>query len=228
MSPRSQYFSIVIAALIGILAILMVTSDRASLLRFESISNSSGCSLVTLLPEVDLGYAAYRASKVNDYNTTEYEIRFDQKLSHQNIHQFYNFSNIRYAAPPTGHHRFLAPQLPVTQRDLVQDGLYGERCVQAVPVWARRLLGVEREYVGREDCLFLDVNVPRKVFDSRQAKKVPVLVWIHGGGYVAGSKWQFGSGAGFLAAASEPIIYVTINYRVSRVPEHMICADVFP
>jgi carboxylesterase type B len=85
-----------------------------------------------------------------------------------------------------------------------------------VPIWARRLLGWDDyELLGSEDCLFLDVNVPKKVFDGRSKKKgAPVLVWIYGGGYTAGSKWQFGSGAGLLAAAEEPIIYVALNYRV--------------
>lgn len=40
-----------------------------------------------------------------------------------------------------------------------------------------------------EDCLFLDVLVPKKVFDkARNEKKVPVLVWIYGGGYTYGDK----------------------------------------
>lgn len=39
-----------------------------------------------------------------------------------------------------------------------------------------------------EDCLFLDVLVP-KVFDkARNGTKVPVLVWIYGGGYTYGDK----------------------------------------
>ena len=69
--------------------------------------------------------------------------------------------------------------------------------------------------VGSEDCLYLDVDVPKSMFDRRtRGKGAPVLVWIYGGGYTAGSKWQFGSGAGLLAIAKEPIIYVALNYRV--------------
>ena len=70
-----------------------------------------------------------------------------------------------------------------------------------------------------EDCLFLDVFVPEKVFKS--AGKGPgaaVLVWIFGGGYTFGSKDH--NPAGLLVASGKgnmtesDIIYVSINYRV--------------
>jgi carboxylesterase type B len=58
--------------------------------------------------------------------------------------------------------------------------------------------------------------VPRTVWEKRNVgRSAPVLVWIYGGGYTAGSKWQFGSGAGLLKQAASPIIYVALNYRVS-------------
>ena len=69
------------------------------------------------LPVVDLGYELQRASS---YNHTG---------------QFYNFSNIRYAAPPVGNLRFSAPQPPKKNRAHVQTGA-GERiCPQALPNW---------------------------------------------------------------------------------------------
>jgi carboxylesterase type B len=35
---------------------------------------------------------------------------------------------------------------------------------------------------GHEDCLFLDLTIPKKVFENPKTK-VPVLVWVHGGYY---------------------------------------------
>lgn len=68
-----------------------------------------------------------------------------------------------------------------------------------------------------EDCLFLDVLVPENVFNRRKTAAVPVLLFIHGGGYVQGSKTQYGSGVGLLNAAAQngqDLIYVSINYRL--------------
>lgn len=68
-----------------------------------------------------------------------------------------------------------------------------------------------------EDCLFLDILVPENVFDQRETARVPVLLFIHGGGYVQGSKTEYGSGVGLLHAAAQndqKLIYVSINYRL--------------
>ena len=72
-----------------------------------------------------------------------------------------------------------------------------------------------------EDCLFLDVAVPQKIFERRyQGAGAPVLVWIHGGGYVFGEKSGAGSPAGLLArsqtGSTHGVIFVALNYRVSR------------
>jgi carboxylesterase type B len=77
-----------------------------------------------------------------------------------------------------------------------------------------------------EDCLFLDVVVPKKIFDRTKCKDgksrknlAPVLVWIYGGGYVGGEK--SGSDPTGLIQRSmgghdDGIVYVALNYRVSK------------
>lgn len=74
-----------------------------------------------------------------------------------------------------------------------------------------------------EDCLFLDVYVPASIYNSQyrrygdRGKGAKVLVWIHGGGFVQGSKDVT---PGDLLETSEsigedgPIIFVSINYRL--------------
>lgn len=66
-----------------------------------------------------------------------------------------------------------------------------------------------------EDCLFLDVVVPQKVFDSK--KGAPVMVWLSGG-YTFGDKSEYSGAnpAGLLKAGQDEIIYVSFNFRVSR------------
>ena len=63
-------------------------------------------------------------------------------------------------------------------------------------------------YIGDEDCLFLDITVPGGV---DEANKKPVMVWIHGGGYVAGSKNGY---LGASLAKHGDVIIVAINYRL--------------
>ena len=62
---------------------------------------------------------------------------------------------------------------------------------------------------GDEDCLFMDITVPRGV--TPNGKKA-VMVYIPGGGF------QFGAGSpysGTPLAVTGDVIYVTFNYRVS-------------
>ncbi|RMD40197.1 hypothetical protein DV735_g4933, partial [Chaetothyriales sp. CBS 134920] len=82
----------------------------------------------------------------------------------------------------------------------------------------------------REDCLFLDVIVPAKIFDTARAKKAwgpwggegarkvtggaPVLVWIYGGGYVGGWKRAAGNPTGLINTSNNDFIFVAMNYRL--------------
>ncbi|KAL8887208.1 MAG: hypothetical protein Q9215_005194 [Flavoplaca cf. flavocitrina] len=71
-----------------------------------------------------------------------------------------------------------------------------------------------------EDCLTLDVVVPKSVWDSRKSNgmKAAVVAWVHGGGFVYGWKDQYGSPEGLFDAATneteQNIIYVAMNYRL--------------
>lgn len=68
-----------------------------------------------------------------------------------------------------------------------------------------------------EDCLFLDILVSEAIFNDRNTKKAPVVVFVHGGGYVESHKTASGSGIGLIQAAAEEgndIVYVAINYRL--------------
>lgn len=81
-----------------------------SLLRVAAAQGSN-------LPVVDLGYERQRATLFNSTGG------------------FYNFSNIRYAAPPVGDLRFRAPQAPARNRGEIQTGSPDRICAQANPAW---------------------------------------------------------------------------------------------
>ncbi|CUS10453.1 unnamed protein product [Tuber aestivum] len=144
------------------------------------------------LPIVDLGYVKQQATS---YNQT---------------YDFYHFRNIRYAAPPLGDLRFRKPQPPLNQSG-IQNGdipIVESACHQASIPFAPSQFG---ETFGVEDCLYLDVYAPASL---RPGGNAPVLIWIYGGGYTIGSKEMWGDPARLIQSADEPMIYVSINYRL--------------
>lgn len=68
--------------------------------------------------------------------------------------------------------------------------------------------GEEGEGIGEEDCLFLDVVVPRGV---NRSNKTSVMVWLHGGGYIYGHRISYPPAS---LAVNGDVIVVTVNYRL--------------
>lgn len=174
----------------------MILSTLALTLSLSALVASAPTSLnssTTEFPTIDLGYAVYRATSYNE------------------SYDAYTFSNIRFAAPPTGSLRFAPPQAPLENRSEIQDGSIGGTCPQGQPAYSGSDLTTK---VGvSEDCLFLDVIVPRKVLEG-DCGEVPVLVWFFGGGYVLGHKTQQGDPINFLTESPSPVVYVAPNYRL--------------
>lgn len=115
------------------------------------------------------------------------------------------FRGIPYAAPPVGDLRFRPPAPPVPWEGERDGTVFGARSLQ-VPGGANALLG-DRAEVTSEDCLFLNVVTPG--CEGRR----PVMVWVHGGGFVNGSSsvpWYDGAA---LATCGD-VVVVTVNYRL--------------
>lgn len=115
------------------------------------------------------------------------------------------FKNIPFAAPPVGALRWRAPAAPAAWSGERDAGAVGAICVQAP---ANGDPGVGPPPMS-EDCLTLNVWAP-----ADRAEALPVMVWIHGGGYNNGS----GTAALYdgAALARRGVILVTINYRLGR------------
>ena len=116
------------------------------------------------------------------------------------------FRAIPYAAPPVGPRRWKPPAPVPPWSEPRMSSEPGPACMQDVRPTGTNLGG----YAGpvSEDCLTLDVTAPAK----RGSKPAAVLVWIPGGGNVAGgANVPSYDGVNF---ARDGVIVVTMNYRL--------------
>jgi para-nitrobenzyl esterase len=117
-----------------------------------------------------------------------------------------SFKGIPFAAPPLGDLRWRAPQPVKPWTGVRAATAFGPDCLQvpfpsdAAPLSA----GLN------EDCLYVNVWAPVE----RGAKKLPVMVWIYGGGFVnGGTSPSIYDGTHF---AERGVMLVSFNYRVGR------------
>jgi para-nitrobenzyl esterase len=115
------------------------------------------------------------------------------------------FKGVPFAAPPVGPLRWRPPQKPASWAGVRPATTFGKDCLQGV-VPGDPGVGTN---LG-EDCLFLNVWRPAEA----TAKKLPVMVWIYGGGLVnGGTQPAIYQGDKF---ASQGLVFVSINYRLGR------------
>lgn len=121
------------------------------------------------------------------------------------------FLSVPYAAAPVGELRWRAPQ-PVQAWDGVRDGThFGPSCTQNISAsgWGPWTREFSPQGAASEDCLTLSVWTPARGANER----LPVLIWIPGGGFTDG-----GEATPLLdgqALAEQGIVVVSINYRVA-------------
>ena len=116
-----------------------------------------------------------------------------------------SFKGLPYAAAPVGDLRWSAPA-PVASWSAPRDATkYGPDCMQ------NPLPGIQPgSRPMSEDCLTLNVWTPKPA----KGAKLPVMVWIHGGGFVGGSGTLPETDGGLLA--TRDVVIVSFNYRLGR------------
>jgi para-nitrobenzyl esterase len=114
------------------------------------------------------------------------------------------YLGIPFAAPPVGDFRWREPQPVKPWSDVLRADHFGPRCMQAHPFKDM----VFRDTGPSEDCLYLNVWTPAGAPDAR----LPVMIWIFGGGYQAGGTSEPRQDGAQLA--SNGVVVVSMNYRL--------------
>ncbi len=116
------------------------------------------------------------------------------------------FKGVPFAAPPIGPNRWRAPQGVTPWKGIRSAASYSSDCAQLPFPSDAAPLGTKPS----EDCLYLNVWAPT----ARASTKLPVMVWIYGGGFVnGGSSPAVYDGSHF---AEGGVVFVSFNYRVGR------------
>ncbi|KAK7046454.1 carboxylic ester hydrolase [Favolaschia claudopus] len=141
-------------------------------------------------PVVDLGYAAYAGNTTSPSGIDDGPVAF--------------YGNIRYAQPPLGNLRFRAPAM-LDESGVTSEVLdarnWGPPCIQRPAVVG----------IGTEDCLTLNIWKPT---NASANDRLPVAVYIHGGGFYANSPQGFPL-YDWVAQHPGGLVGVSITYRLN-------------
>ncbi|KAH8370631.1 hypothetical protein KR093_004383 [Drosophila rubida] len=117
--------------------------------------------------------------------------------------RFEAFLGIPYALPPLGELRFSNPKVMPKLQGIYNASVAKPDCIQKNYLMPTPLI------YGDEDCLYLNVYRPER----RLPQALPVMVYIHGGGFFSGSAGPAVTGPEYLMDTRE-VILVTMAYRL--------------
>ena len=115
------------------------------------------------------------------------------------------YRDIAYAQPPVGERRWMPPAALNTPEQTITPLSEPVMCPQPQSMASG---GAAGEYLGTEDCLYLDVYAPNS---EGVSAPLPVMLWIHGGSNLTGHKGTYDFSR---LAARQQVVVVVINYRL--------------
>jgi para-nitrobenzyl esterase len=122
----------------------------------------------------------------------------DGQLRGKQAGRMQEYLGIPYAAPPVGPLRWAPPQPAAPWHGIRSATAFAPHCPQSAGDFGRAST--------TENCLYLNVFRPA----SPPAGSLPVMVWIHGGGFVGGESDDYNPSA----LVADGVIVVTVNYRL--------------
>ncbi|KAF2269974.1 alpha/beta-hydrolase [Lojkania enalia] len=186
-SPSGLRFRLLAIMLFVAIALMLFSRYGFGLGRALPYSKDPESPMIVSLPN----YGEFKGTQI--LTTVKYGVPLQESVD--------AWLGIEYATQPVGERRFQPADWPEPFAGTKDAGEYGPSCVQ------NSLNGLSGQ---SEACL--NFNVYRTA-GVPLSEKLPVLVWIHGGSFVGGSGRSL-DGAAFVAASSEPLVVITIQYRL--------------
>lgn len=119
-----------------------------------------------------------------------------------NGYTYFSFIGIPYAKPVVGDLKFKAPQPPQPWEGILEANKENNQCIGKD--------FVHNSTVGDFDCLYLNTYTPQ--LPQQNVPLKPVMVWIHGGAFVSGSKDRIMYDPEYFM--DKDVVVVAINYRL--------------
>nr|XP_009490788.1 PREDICTED: fatty acyl-CoA hydrolase precursor, medium chain-like isoform X2 [Pelecanus crispus] len=168
---------------------------------------------------VATGQKAEQPEVVTKYGKVQgYQFKVDAAERSVNV-----FLGLPFAKPPVGPLRFSEPQPPEPWKGVRDATSYPPMCLQDKvqgQAFSDTITNRKEKVLLQvsEDCLYLNVYTP---ISTEKQEKLPVFVWIHGGGFVFGAASSYDGSA---LAAFDNVVVVTIQYRLG-IPGYFSTGD---
>ncbi len=180
-----------------------------------------GLIVVLTIPVAFLGYKISQMG--DDYGeqrqvadaATLRETKYGNVVGFLDISDSHTWMGIPFAKPPVDNLRWKAPVEPKRWQGTYEALQASNRCKQISSPGESRPPAEFGEPIGSEDCLYLNIFAPKFVKEDipTGSATLPVMVYMHGGGNVAGYANQY-KYSGRNLARKHDVIVVSFNYRL--------------